>query len=75
MNTKTNVKGVMTAIPCLNVTAEIALQHGGIITTAASTVNKEVVDIEENESWDRQQIHPVCHLQYIGKDTEGLQKM
>jgi len=43
--------------------------------TAARTVGKGVVDVEENESWERLKIHTVPLVRYIGKGTEGLQNM
>jgi hypothetical protein len=75
MNAKMNAKGVITAITHTNVTAEMAMQYCDIIITAASTVDRGVVDVEENETWERLKIHTVPLVQYMGKGTEGLQKM
>jgi len=75
MNAKRNAKGAITAITHPNATAEMALQYRDIIITAARTVDKGVVDVEENESWERLKIHAVPLLRYMGKGTEGLQKM
>jgi len=75
MNARRNAKGAITAITLQNATAEIAMQYRDIIITAARTVDKGVVDVEENESWERLEIHAVPLLRYIGKGTEGLQKM
>jgi hypothetical protein len=35
--------------------------------TAARTVDKEVVDVEENESWERLKIHTVRLIRDIAK--------
>lgn len=75
MNTRRNAKGVITAITHQNATAEIALRYLDIIITATRTVDKVVVDVEENESWERLKIHRVHLVPYIGKGTDGLQKM
>jgi hypothetical protein len=75
MNAKRNAKGAITAITHPNATAEMALQYRDIIITAARTVDKGVVDVEENESWERLKIHAVPLIRYMGKGTEGLQKM
>ena len=75
MNTKRNTKGAITAITHPNATAEITLQSLNIIITGARTVDKGVVDVEENESWERLKIHAIHLVRYMGKGTEGLQKM
>ena len=75
MNAKRNAKGAITAITHPNATAEMPLQYRCIIITAARMVEKGVVDVEENESWERLMIHAVPLIRYMGKGTEGLQKM
>jgi len=45
MNAKWNAKGTITAITHPNATAEMALQYRDVITTAARTVDKGVVDV------------------------------
>jgi len=75
MNAKRNSKGAITAMTDPNVTAEMALQGSDIIITAARTVDKRVVDVEENESWETIMIHAVPHIRYTGKGTDGLQKL
>jgi len=75
MNAKRNAKGAITAITHPNATAEMALQYHDIIITAARTVDKGVIDVEDNESWERLKIRAVPLRRYIGKGTEGLQKM
>jgi len=53
----------------------MALQYRNIIIMAAKTVDKGVVDVEENEPWERMKIHAVPLVLYMGKGTDGLQKM
>jgi len=75
MNAKRNAKGAITEITHPNGTAEMALHYRDIIITAARMVDKGVVDVEENESWERLKIHAVPLIRYMGKGTEGLQQM
>ena len=75
MNAKWNAKGAITAITHPNATTEMALQYRDIIITAARTVDKGVLDVEENESWESLNINSVPRIRYMGKGTEGLQKM
>jgi len=75
MNAKWNAKGAITAITHLNATAEMPLKYYDIIIPGARSVEKGVVDVIENESWERLKIDTVRLKQYIGKGTEGLQKM
>jgi hypothetical protein len=75
MNARRKAKGVITVIMQQNATAEMALQYCDIIITAVRTVDKGVIDVEENESWERLKIHAVCLVRYMGKGLEGLQMM
>jgi len=75
VNVRRYAKGTITAITHQNMTAEMALQYRYIIITAASLVEKGVVDVKENASWERPKIHAVPLVRYMGKGTEGLQKM
>jgi len=75
MNATRNAKGAITAITHPNATAEMALQYHDIIITAARTVNRGVMDVEENESWESLKIHAVPLIRYMGKGMGGLQKM
>ena len=43
--------------------------------TAARTVNKGAMDVDENETWCRLKINAVPLLRVIGQGTEGLQEM
>jgi len=75
MNAKRNAKGVITAITHPNVTGEMALHYSDIIITPARTIDKGVMDVKENVSWERLNIHAVPLVRYMGKGTEGLHKM
>jgi hypothetical protein len=75
MNAKRNARGTITAVTHQNATAAMALMYRDVIITAARTVDKGVIDVEENESWERLKIHAVPLVRYMGKGTEGLQKM
>jgi len=75
MSAKRNAKGAITPITHPNATAEMALQYRDIIITAARTVDKGVVDVEENESWEMLKIHIIPLIRYLGKGTEGLPKI
>jgi hypothetical protein len=75
MNPRRNGKGAITAITRQNATAEMALHYCDNIITAVSTVDKRVVDVEDNETCERLKIHPVPPLRYMGKGMEGLQNI
>jgi len=75
INAKRHAKGAIYAITHPNATSEMPLQCRNIIITAARTVDKGVVDVEENQSCERLMIHTVPLIRYMGKGTEGLQKM
>jgi len=57
MNAKWHAKGGISAITHPNATAEMAQQYRDLIITAARTVDKGVVDVEDNESWERLKIN------------------
>jgi len=48
------------------------MRYHNIIITAAMTVDRGVVDVEENDTCERLMIHGVTRVQYLGKGTEGL---
>jgi len=75
MNAKRNAKGTIMAITHQNATAAMTLAYHDVIITAARTVDKGVIDVEENEYWKRLKIHAVPLVRYMGNGTEGLQKM
>jgi len=72
MNTRMNAKGVIIAVMHWNTTTEIAMRYHNIIITAAMTVDRGVVDVEENDTCERLMIHGETRVQYLGKGTEGL---
>jgi len=74
MNARTNAKGTISAITHQNATAEMALLYRDIIIKAARSVDKAIIDVEGNESWERLTIHTVPLVRYIGKGTKGLQR-
>jgi len=51
------------------------MRYGEIVIMAGRIVDRGVVDVEENETWERLKIHVVTLMWYMGKGTEGLQKM
>jgi hypothetical protein len=65
MNARRNAKGVITAITHRNATAEMAMQCRDIIITAVRTVDRGVVDVEENKTWERLKIHAVPLVRYM----------
>ena len=75
MNAKRYSNGAFVAITHHNPTAAMALDYCEVIINAARTVNKGVNKVEENQSWERQKVHAVPLLRYMGKGTEGLQMM
>jgi hypothetical protein len=75
MNAERNAKAAITAITHPNATAEMTLQYRDIFITRARIVETGVVDVEENESWERPKIHAVPVIRYMGKGKKGLQKM
>jgi len=67
--------GTITVITHQTATPEIALHYCKIIIMAAGTLGKGVVDVVENESWERLTIHEVQRQQSMGRVTEGLWMM
>jgi len=67
--------GTFTAITHRNATAAMALIYRDIMISATRMVDMGVIDVEENESCQRLKIHAVPLARYMGKGTEGLQKM
>jgi hypothetical protein len=75
MNARRNAKGILTAVTHQNATAEMALLYRDIIIKAARSVDKGIIDVEGNESWERQKNHTVPLVRYMGKGTQALHKM
>jgi hypothetical protein len=72
MNAQRNATGAITAITHPHATLELAMRYRNIIIMAARTVDPGVVDVEENETWERPQIHNVPLVRYMGNGTECL---
>jgi len=75
MNVKRNTKGAITVITEQNATAPMALVYRKAIINAARTVEKGVIDIEENESCERLIVHAVPLVRLMGKGRQGLEMM
>ena len=75
MNARRNARGTITAISHRNATAKMALLYRDIIIKGTRSVDKRIIDVERNESWERLKIHSVLLVRFMGKGTEGLQKM
>jgi hypothetical protein len=75
INARRNAKGTIRAIMHQNASAEMVMQYRNIIITAARTVDRGVLDVIEHETWEWLKIHAVPLMRYMGKGTEGLQKM
>jgi len=75
INARKNAKGAITAITHQNATAEMAMRYRNNVITAARTVDRRVVDVEGNVTWERIMIQAVPLMRYMGNGTEGLQKI
>jgi len=75
INSKHNARGAITALTHQNATAAMTLTDCDSFITTACTVNHGVINVEENESWQRLKIHAVPLGRYMGKGTESLQMM
>jgi len=75
MNASRNARGRITTITQQNAMAEMALLYRDIIIKAARSVDKGIIDVEGNELWERLKIHTIPRVRYMGKGTEGLQRM
>jgi len=62
----------ITSITHQNTAAAMALAYSDIIINAARTVDKGVIEVSENESWEWLNVHVVPRVRYMGKGTEGL---
>jgi hypothetical protein len=51
------------------------MQYRNIIIPAARTVDRGVVDVEENETWERLKIYAIPLVGFMGKGTKGKQKL
>jgi hypothetical protein len=77
MNARSNPKGLNMAVTHQPATAEVTLPHCGpiIIITVVRTVDKGVIDVEENATQVRVKINTVPLVRYIETGTDGWQKL
>jgi hypothetical protein len=75
MNAKRKGKGAIMAVTHQNATAAMGLVYRKVIINAARTFDKGVMEVEENESWERLKVHAVPLMRYMGKGTECLEKI
>jgi len=75
MKARRNGISMITASMHHNATAEMAPRYREIIITDAKTHDKVVIDVKENESRERPMIRAIALVRYMGKGTEGLQKI
>jgi hypothetical protein len=75
MNARRNPKGAIMTIMHQNETVDLALQYHDIITTVARTDDKQVIDVEENESSERLKIHAVPLVRCMRIGAEAVQTM
>jgi hypothetical protein len=69
-----NERGTITGTTAEFCTADMLLQYRDNVIIAARTVDKGIVGIEANESWQKVKIHGVPLDRYVGKGTQGLEK-
>jgi hypothetical protein len=74
-NIRQNQRRSITAITTERSIAETALRFKDIIIIAARAVGQGIIDIQQNETWIRFNIHGVSLNRYIWKRTEGLDKI
>jgi hypothetical protein len=72
MNARRNGRGSIPTITHQNATAEMALLYRDITIKAARSVDKGIINVEGNESWERPKFHTVPLVRYMGKGTEAL---
>jgi hypothetical protein len=70
-----NHRGTISAVTSELATAEMALRFKDLIITAARSVDKGVIDLQPNDTWTRLKIHGVPLKRYLGRGTEGLEKL
>jgi hypothetical protein len=75
MLARRNAKGATTSITHQYATAEMAMRSSDIFITAARSVDKGGVNVQENQSFERLKIHAVPLAQYVGKGTADLENM
>jgi len=75
ISVKRNAKGAITAITDQNATEAVEVAFRKVIINPAWTVDKGVIDVEGNKYWERLKVHAAPLVRYMGKGTEGLQKI
>jgi len=75
MDARSNARGTITAVTHQNALAAMALMFRGVFITAALTVDKGSIDVEQNEFWESLKIYAEPLVRYMGNGTEGLQNM
>jgi len=75
MNAIRNANYAIKAITHQNATAEMGQLYHDIIIMAVRTVDKGVINVNKNESWQRLKIHAVPLVLYMRKGTDGLHEM
>ena len=75
MHMKRNPNGAITLDTHQNAMVAMALAYRKVIINAAHTVDKGVINVEQNKSWERLTVHAVPLVRYMGKGTEGLETM
>jgi hypothetical protein len=75
MNAKRTVMGAIMAITHQIAMVAITLANCNIIINATRMVEKGVLNIAENDSWEILNVHLVPLMRYMGIGTEGLQML
>ena len=74
MNARRNVKGAITAMTHQNTTAAMAMRYCDVIIMAARTLHRGVMNVEENETWERLNIHALPLVRYMGKAQKACRR-
>jgi hypothetical protein len=69
MNAKRNAIGAIAAITPHLAMAANALTYRAVIINTGRTVDKGVIDVEENKSSERLKVHAVPLVRYMSKGT------
>jgi hypothetical protein len=70
-----NDRGTITGTTMEMCTAEDLRRYEDTIIQAARTVDRCIVGFEENETWQRLKIHGIPFIRYMGRGTNGLEKL
>jgi hypothetical protein len=72
---KRNHKGMVTGLTTEMCTVDNLRKYEAVIIKVARTVDRGIVGFEENEAWQRLKIHGVPLNRYVGRGTNGLEKL